>query len=122
MFLYSRYLRRQQAHQLELLLLLLENGPSIERPLIPDARIDIETISNANALADFRFTIDQLKYVTTMIGVPTCVKTSSRDRIMGLEAMAMLLRRLVYPNRLSELRKDFGRSEPACCRIVNHVG
>ncbi|KAE9169870.1 hypothetical protein PF002_g30239 [Phytophthora fragariae] len=50
--------------------------------------------------------------------LPECIITDARDRVSCYEALAMLLKRLAFPCRLSSLRKSFGRSEGVCCRVT----
>ena len=113
--------RRRRLQLLRLLQNLLERE-SVERPTIPSARIDLSSMADIDASIDFRFTVSQLELIITSLKMPDILITDHRDKCLNLEALAMLLRRLVYPNRLSEIRKQFGRSEPACCRIILHTG
>lgn len=95
---------------------------AVKRPLVPRARLDLNTVSCADALHDFRFTVAEIRRIVCSLRLPDVVVTSERDRCLADEAMSMLLMRLVFPARLSLLRKTFGRSEPACCRIILHIG
>jgi hypothetical protein len=121
MLLLALHSKRRRVQLLQLMKSCLEME-RVERPTIPDERVDFERMADADALVDFRFTVSQLKHITAALRVPDVLTTKSRDRALGIEALAMLLRRLVYPNRLSDIRKQFGRSESACCRIILHTG
>lgn len=94
--------------------------PSIERPLVPDARFNPDT-TDANALEDYRFTCDELKQLTDLLLIPNVFITSAGDRVVGVEALAMLCYRLSYPGKLSRIRKEFGRSDPSCSRIITDL-
>ncbi|KAG3196900.1 hypothetical protein PC128_g7260 [Phytophthora cactorum] len=99
--------------------LFLENCASyVERSLIPNIRFDFETYPDANALEDFRFTCSDLVRLATAINLPNVFITAVGDRLLGVEALAMLCYRLSYPGKLSRIWKQFGRSDSACSRII----
>ncbi|OWZ11991.1 hypothetical protein PHMEG_00014915 [Phytophthora megakarya] len=94
---------------------------SVERPLIPDVRFDFGTYSDANALEDFRFTCSQLQRLTGVMQIPNVFITGAGDRLLGEEALAMLCYRMSYPGKLSKIRKQFGRSDASCSRIITDL-
>ncbi|KAF1790214.1 hypothetical protein GQ600_25571 [Phytophthora cactorum] len=99
--------------------LFLENCASyVERPLIPNVRFDFETYPDANALEDFRFTCSDLVRLATAMNLPNVCITAADDRLLGVEALAMLCYRISYPGKLSRIRKQLGRSDSACSRII----
>ncbi|KAE8886827.1 hypothetical protein PF003_g29105 [Phytophthora fragariae] len=95
-----------------------QDGVEIERPLIPAIRFDVRAITDADALIDYRFTGPQIIRIAQGLRLPECIITDARDRVSCYEALAMLLKRLAFPCRLSSLRKSFGRSEGVCCRVT----
>ncbi|OWZ06364.1 hypothetical protein PHMEG_00021393 [Phytophthora megakarya] len=100
--------------------LLLQYRPQhIEWSLVPD--ICFDTYTDANALEDFRFTCSKLRQMAGVINIPNVFITDAGDRFLGFEALAMLCYRLSYPGKLSRIRKQFGRSDPACCRIITDM-
>lgn len=54
-----------------------------------------------------------------ILGIPDVLITDNRLRTTGQEALCMLLRRLVYPNRQGDLVEMFGRPNDEISRIVN---
>lgn len=89
-------------------LFLVNRANYVERPLIPDFRFDFATYSDANALEDFRFSCAELKRLTSVMNIPNVFITGSGDRVLGIEAFAMLCYRVSYPGKLSRIRKQFG--------------
>lgn len=98
------------------------DGEEIERPLIPAIRFDVRALTDADSLIDYHFTGPQIFRVTQGLRLPEWIITDARDHVNCYEALAMLLKRLAFPCRLSSLRKSFGRSEGVCCRVTLFVG
>lgn len=59
--------------------------------------------------------------VRALLGIPEVVITKNRDSISGFVAFCMLLFKLSWPRRMSDLRDEFGGTKQRCSRIVNHV-
>ncbi|KAF0708738.1 hypothetical protein AaE_013106 [Aphanomyces astaci] len=95
-------------------------GLPVERPLIPLVSFDIN-MRDADAVLSFRFDVSGVLELTSLLGVPNVVITSSRDRVTGVEAMAILLKRLRYPITFYDMLSTFGRSREQLCRIFNHM-
>lgn len=55
------------------------------------------------------------------LGIPDHYVCSQRTNATGMEALMILLRRLVYPNRWCDLVNVFGRSESELSLIFNKV-
>lgn len=103
------------------ILLLAAAADSIERPLIPAVRFNFDTYPDANAIEDFRFTCSQLRELSGVMQIPNVFITGAGDRLMGEEALAMLCYRLSYPGKLAKIRKQFGRSDASCSRIITDL-
>ncbi|KAF4047053.1 DDE superfamily endonuclease [Phytophthora infestans] len=93
----------------------------VERLLIPDLRFDPDDCADANALEDYRFTCAELKQLASLMLIPDVFITAAGDRVTGLEALAMLCYKLFYPGKLSRIRKQFGRSDCSCSRIITEL-
>ena len=59
--------------------------------------------------------------VRVLLGIPDVVITKNRDRCSGFWSFCMLLYKLSWPRRMSDLRDCFGGTKQRCGRIVNHV-
>ncbi|ETV71304.1 hypothetical protein H257_13435 [Aphanomyces astaci] len=95
-------------------------GLPVERPLIPVVSFDIN-MRDADAVLSFRFDVSGVLELTSLLGVPNVVITSSRDRVTGVEDMAILLKRLRYPITFYDMLSTFGRSREQLRRIFNHM-
>ncbi|ETV94966.1 hypothetical protein H310_11607 [Aphanomyces invadans] len=95
-------------------------GLPAERPLIPAIRFDIN-MRDADSILSFRFNVAGVLQLTSLLGVPNAVITSCRDRVIGVEALAIMLKRLRYPITYYDLLATFGRSREQICRIFNHM-
>ncbi|ETV69898.1 hypothetical protein H257_14497 [Aphanomyces astaci] len=95
-------------------------GIAIERPLIPDVRLDLN-MRDVDARLSFRFDMRDVLQLTTLLGVPNVVVTSSFDRLLGVEAMCVMLRRLRYPTTYYDKVATFGRSREQLCRVFNFM-
>lgn len=69
----------------------------------------------------FRFHRAQLILLVNTLNLPEFFKTNTRVKVSATEGLCILLRRLAYPNRLSDLRRLFGRSVSALSGIVDKV-
>ncbi|KAF0746619.1 hypothetical protein AaE_008058, partial [Aphanomyces astaci] len=94
-------------------------GIPVERPLIPDVRFNLD-ISDINAQMSFRFDVRGILELACLLGVPNVV-TSGRDRVCGVEALCVLLRRLRYPVTFYDMVATFVRSREQLCRVFNHM-
>ncbi|ETV83408.1 hypothetical protein H257_04141 [Aphanomyces astaci] len=93
----------------------------VERPLIPDVRFDLNAMSDANALLEFRFDVAGVQQLGFLLGLPAVVITTARNRVLRDEAICILLSRMAFPTRLFDMARTFGRSRPVLCDVFLHV-
>ncbi|KAF0703626.1 hypothetical protein AaE_015294 [Aphanomyces astaci] len=93
----------------------------VERPLIPDVRFDLNAMSDANALLEFRFDVAGVQQLGFLLGLPAVVITTARNRVLRDEAICILLSRMAFPTRLFDMARTFGRSRPVLCDLFLHV-
>lgn len=84
-------------------------------------RLNLETISTEDCKKLFRFDKENLLRLRRQLRIPEELKASNRTRCSGIEGLCILLRRLAYPNRLSDLESIFGRGVAELSVIVNLV-
>ena len=77
-------------------------------------------ISDDDAQKWFRFDKSHLERLRLALRIPDVFYTDEQDRVTGVEAICIVLRRMVYPNRLFESSKLLKRSESSLSRIFNH--
>jgi hypothetical protein len=70
---------------------------------------------------NFRLPRQDIDRVRALLGIPEVVCTHNRDCIPGFLAFCMVLYKLSWPRRMSDLRDTFGGTKQRCSRIVNHV-
>lgn len=79
----------------------------------------IDLMKNINF--DGRFQKHDMQRLLTALEIPECYICVQRTRATGMEALMILLRRLVYPARWCDLVPFFGRSESELSLIFNTV-
>ena len=68
-----------------------------------------------------RFSKDDVHLLYNLLRVPEFYRCPNGTVVGGLESLLLLLRQLIYPNRLSDLCSLFGRPEPELSMIVHKV-
>lgn len=85
-----------------------------ERLTIPNVQFRLSDFTDEDCNFFFRFTEEEIKDLTIELNIPgTVICPDTRSRAHGYEALAIVLRRMSYPNRWGELQRFFGRSERA---------
>ena len=84
-------------------------------------KFDLARMSDDDAQKWFRFDKNHLERLRVALRIPDVFCTDERDHVTGLEAICIVLRRMVYPNRLFESSKLLKRSESSLSRIFNHT-
>ncbi|XP_055345269.1 uncharacterized protein LOC129593104 [Paramacrobiotus metropolitanus] len=107
-----------------LLLLCILKKRKLRDDWVPFA-FDPRVFSERESWRYFRFTMPEIEDLRKRLMIPDVVITTRRERASGVEALCILLRRLVYPSRWIDLRMFFGRSESSLCGIfmwvLNHI-
>ena len=70
---------------------------------------------------NFRMAREELERTRRLLGIPDKVVTLNRDSCPGSLAFMMLLYKLSWPRRMSDLRDVFGGTKQRLGRIVNEV-
>ncbi|RHY88618.1 hypothetical protein DYB35_011573 [Aphanomyces astaci] len=116
-----KWAKRKKMHPTTMMTLLEYGlGIPVERPLIPDVRFDFN-MRDVDAHMSFRFDVRGVLQLSSLLGVPNVVITTNRDRVVGVETIAILLRRLRYPITYYDMLSMFGRSREQLCRIFNYM-
>jgi hypothetical protein len=101
----------------ELLIAALHNHrQSITRSPI----LTIEVLEEPDALNRFRFTIDELKLLVVAFRLEM-YQTVNRVTVSSLFALSLLLRRLTWSLRYSDLSLEFGYDDSSISHHVNHL-
>ena len=76
------------------------------RTYVPGSpRFDLHTLTDAQCFANFRFGKNDIPRLFTALNLPDEIILENRCKVDGVDALCVLLRRLVYPN-LSDLFKQ----------------
>ena len=78
-------------------------------------------MDDAECKAEFRVHKQDLPILAESLGIPASFKCQQRTVCNGMEGLCMLLKRLAYPCRYSDMIPRFGRPVPELCMITNQV-
>jgi len=121
------------AEQEELFCLAIENNDMVLQHLLllseeskstyccNTRKFNIEDETDQQALNKFRFDKENIRRLAQSLALPEQIRLPNRCRCSGTDALCILLRRLVYPNRLSDLETLFGRPKSTLSLIVNYT-
>ncbi|CAH3161403.1 unnamed protein product [Porites lobata] len=70
---------------------------------------DLDDMQNDECLAEFRVHKHDLPILAEVLGIPDQFVLEQRSVVGGMEALCMLLKRLTYPCRYSDLLHRFGQ-------------
>ncbi len=105
---------------LQLMCVHYSNVLTVEKPHEKYECFDIDNFSNAQCRSLFRFEKDHLIELSELLCLPSYVSHTDLPW-SALEGTALMLRRLSYPGRLSDLAPHFGRSPSECSVIFNSM-
>ena len=104
-----------------ILLYLAYQSRNPEFPYNNYSQFCLEEFNEPECLADFRVQKHDLHFLQEMLQIPALVKCPQRTVCPGLEALCILLNRLAYPCRYSDMIHRFGRPLPELSMIANQV-
>ena len=86
-------------------------------------RFDLQSLPDDDCYAEFRFRKNDLLTLKNALRIPNEIICYNYNGLSvdGLEALCILLGRLSYPCRFSEMIPRFGRPVPQLCMIFNQV-
>jgi hypothetical protein len=94
----------------------------VDRPILPNMRLDLNQFSQRDCKINFRFDQDEIRFIVTRLPFPNMlIHPGYGDRMYLVEAFCLLLRRMVYPNRWQELEKEFSRWESTLSRMFQYL-
>ena len=84
---------------------------------------DLDAISEDDAYAEFRFLKNDIKRLGRALRLPNEIICSFCNdlRIGSVEALSILLKRLAYPNRYSDMISRFEEPVPHLSMVVNQM-
>ncbi|KAG8176731.1 hypothetical protein JTE90_003362 [Oedothorax gibbosus] len=85
------------------------------------SRIDLNTFTDVEFHQKFRFKRESFEDMCHGLGIPGKIQLRNRYSTTGIEGLAILLRKMVYPNRWCDLESLFGLSSSHMSVISSHV-
>ena len=90
-------------------------------PYLTYKRFTLNDVTDDESLAEFRFYKGDITRLVKAFHLPPKFICNNGTTASAEEGLCMLLRRLAYPCRYSDIIPRFGRSKPELCMIVNTV-
>ena len=84
-------------------------------------QFDLESISEAECKAEFRFYKNDIYMLADRLGLPETISCYNRSKVGNIEGLCIYLRRFAYPCRYGDMMPHFGRSVPELSMISNYV-
>ena len=104
-----------------LLLWDLHKSKNLDFPYEDYGRFDLDEMDDSECLAEFRFKKCDLPDLAAALQIPNQFVCHQRSVADGMEGLCMLLRRLSYPCRYSDMKARFGRPVPVMSMVTNTV-
>lgn len=104
-------------------LLLYEaySSKNLDLPYKEYGRFQLEEMDVDECIDKFRVRKNDIPLLLEILQIPEFIKCPQGSTFNGLEGLCLLLRRLAYPCRLSDLIPMFGRSPPELSMINNEM-
>jgi hypothetical protein len=87
----------------------------------PNLCFNLNEISNEEAKGHFRFEKQNIPILARLLKIPHLIRTESSNVVEGETALAILLRRLAYPNRWQDLTTLFHLSSQSLSQIASRT-
>ena len=104
-----------------LLLYELNTSKNPDFPYWEYGLFDLDKLSDDECMAEFRFFKNDIYALRDVLNIPEEIVCYNRTLVSGTEALCMLLKRLSYPVRYSDMIPRFGRSPPECSIITSNI-
>ncbi|CAH3183760.1 unnamed protein product [Porites lobata] len=104
-----------------LLLYDLNTSKNPEYPYWDYKKFCLQDKDEAECKTEFRFQKNDIPLLLNVLGLPEKITCKQGTVCRGTEALCMLLKRLAYPCRYSDLMSTFGRPVPEISMISNQV-
>lgn len=93
----------------------------VDKFYVLDEPFSLEGMADYECEQQFRFKKADIPRLRDALGLQEMVRLDNRAIVDSIEAVCMLLRRLSFPNRLSDLVPIFRRPESTISRTVHHL-
>ena len=103
---------------------VLHEALQTKNPIFPNSdyeRFTLDTLEESEIFAEFRVRKRDIERLADALGLPESFVCHQRTRADKIEGLCMVLKRLAYPCRYSDLIHRFGRAVPELSMITNAV-
>ena len=103
---------------------VLHEALQTKNPIFPHSdyeRFTLDTLEESEIFAEFRVRKRDIERLADALGLPESFVCHQRTRADKIEGLCMVLKRLAYPCRYSDLIHRFGRAVPELSMITNAV-
>ena len=90
----------------------LNTSENLDFPLDAYDRFNLDVMNKAECIAELRFEKRHILRLEEVLQIPPLMKCNQISVFTGTEGLCMLLKRLFYPCRYSDLIHRFGRPVP----------
>ena len=95
---------------------------NLDLPYETYEEFELEDMEDDECFAEFRVRKRDLPLLSDALRIPNAFKCEQRSVVDGMEGLCMLLKRLAYPCRYSDMMQRFGgRPVPVLCMATNCV-
>ena len=84
-------------------------------------RFDLDAWDDSECYTELRFRKNDLPALLACLRIPENIVCSQRTTCSGLEALCILLKRLAFPCRYTDMATRFGRNPTELCLIFNTI-
>ena len=99
----------------------LNCSQNLDFPYCSYEKFNLEDIDESECIAEFRFEKQHILLLEEVLQIPALMKCQQHSVFDGTEGLCMILKRLAYPCRYSDLIHRFGRPVPVIGMITNTV-
>ena len=82
---------------------------------------DLDDMDEIECLAEFRFEKQHIPLLADALRIPPYFIMEQRNRVTGIEGLCILLKRVAYPCRYSDMIHRFARPVPVLSMVTNKV-
>jgi hypothetical protein len=83
-----------------------------------EGHFNLETYGEKETFTSFRFTVPELRRLSSALCIPDVIRTSEGDKCDGIDALCMLCCYYAFPLRRYEMIKKFGTSLSRLSRLI----
>jgi len=111
-------------HNFSIFVFLLLYDANYSREIYPYwnfPSFDLNDWNDTRCRTEFRFAKNDLQELLFVFGIPEKISTIQRTTCSGMEGLCILLKKLAYPCRFSDIAALFGRNPTEICLIFHFV-